>query len=111
MSPPDLPGLPRDVAGAPIFPSPWAARAFALAVGLSERGVFGWPDFSAALAEARAADPDGDYFAAWLGALESVLARRGIAGPEAVADMAEAWHRAARATPHGQPIRAPTSLP
>ena len=76
LSPPELPGLPRDAEGAPVFPEPWAARAFALAVGLHERGAFAWPEFSAALAEARARDPDGDYFAAWLAALEAVLARR-----------------------------------
>ncbi len=72
----------------------------------SERGAFGWPEFSAALAEARAAEPEGDYFAAWLGCARSVLARRGDRAPEAVAAMAEAWQRGrARATPHGQPIR------
>jgi nitrile hydratase accessory protein len=105
LSPPDLPGLPRDAEGAPVFPEPWAARAFALAVSLSERGAFPWPEFSATLAAARAADPDGDYFAAWLHALESVLATRGIATSDAVAELAEAWQRAARATPHGSPIR------
>ena len=85
LSPPDLPGLPRDAAGAPVFPGPGQARAFALAVGLSERGAFAWPEFSAALAEARAADPEGEYFAAWLAALEAVLARRAIATPDPVA--------------------------
>ena len=105
MNAPDLPGLPRDAAGAPVFPGPWQARAFALAVGLSERGAFTWPEFSAALAEARAADPEGEYFAAWLAALEAVLARRAIATPDLVAGVTEAWQRAARATPHGEPIR------
>lgn len=94
MSRPDAP---------PAFPAPWAARAFALAVALSEAGVVPWPEFSAALAEARGAAPEGDYFAAWLAALEAVLARRGI-GPEAVAAMTAAWQAAARVTPHGQPI-------
>ena len=105
MSAPDLPGLPRETAGAPVFPTPWAARAFALAVSMSERGAIGWPEFAAALAAARARDPDGDYFAAWLTALEAVLARRGIAVPAAIDALAEAWARAARATPHGHPIR------
>jgi len=102
LSPPDL---PRTDAGAPPFPAPWAARAFALAVALHERGAFAWPEFSAALAEARAADPGGEYHAAWLAALEAVLARRALATPDRVAGLAEAWQRAARATPHGQPIR------
>ena len=100
MSPPERPEMPA------VFPAPWAARAFALAVALNEAGAFGWPEFSAALAEARAAAPEGDYFVAWLAALEAVLARRGVAS-EAVAAMAAAWQAAARATPHGQPIRPP----
>jgi nitrile hydratase accessory protein len=99
LSPPD----PR-APDAPPFPTPWAARAFALAIALSERGAFPWPEFSTALAAVRAADPDGDYFAAWLAALEAVMARRGLS-PEAVAATAEAWQAAARATPHGRPIR------
>ena len=106
MPPPDLPPerppeLPPERPS--VFPAPWAARAFALAVALNEGGAFGWADFSGALAAARGADPEGDYFAAWLAALEAVLARRGVP-PEAVAAMAEAWQAAARATPHGAPI-------
>jgi len=103
LSAPDLPGLARD--GDPVFPEPWAARAFALAVRMSERGAFAWPEFAAALAAARAQDPEGDYFAAWLAAFETVLAQRGIAAPAAVDALAEAWARAARATRHGHPIR------
>ena len=70
---------------------------------LNAGGTFAWREFSAALAEACAREPD--YWRAWLGALEAVLAARGIAAPEAVAELADAWGRAAAATPHGQPIR------
>lgn len=100
MSLPDRPEVPE------VFPAPWAARVFALAVALNEAGAFGWPEFSAALAEARGAAPEEEYFLAWLAALEAVLARRGVAR-EAVAATAAAWQAAARATPHGQPIRPP----
>jgi nitrile hydratase accessory protein len=105
LSPPELAGLPRDGAGAPVFAQPWQAKAFALAVLLNERGAFAWPDFAAALAGECAREPEGEYYANWLRAFEAVLATGGIAAPEAVAELAAAWRRAAAATPHGQPVR------
>ncbi len=108
MTPPDpLPGQPRDAAGAPRFDAPWQARAFALTLALHARGAFAWPEWSAALArECANQDPGPDgYYAAWLRALQRLLAERGLAAPEAVEATAEAWRRAAEATPHGQPIR------
>lgn len=47
----------------PVFREPWEARVFALAVALSDRGLFTWTEWSGALAaeieSARAAgDPD-----------------------------------------------------
>lgn len=103
MSQPDLPGLPRDEAGAPVFPGVWQARAFALAVHLNGRGAFAWPAFSTALgAEIARGD---DYWQAWLRALEAVLAREGLAAPERVAEVEALWERAAERTPHGRPIR------
>jgi nitrile hydratase accessory protein len=104
LSAPDLAGLPRDEAGAPVFAEVWQARAFALAVHLNTRGLFTWPEFAAALGAAIAAEPDEDYWHAWQHALEAVLALRGVP-PEAIAATAAAWQRAARATPHGTPIR------
>ena len=41
--------LPRQN-GELVFESPWEARAFGIAVALSEAGQYPWPDFSAALA-------------------------------------------------------------
>ena len=103
MSAPDLPGLPRDAAGTPVFPGAWQARAFALAVHLNEGGLLPWPAFAAALGEeVRRTD---DYWAAWLTALAAVLAGSGLAGPGQVAAVAARWERAAERTPHGQPIR------
>jgi len=40
----DLPALPRDQDG-PVFNQPWEAKAFALAVRLSEAGYFTWPEW------------------------------------------------------------------
>ena len=40
----NLPALPRDQNG-PVFNQPWEAKAFALAVHLSEAGCFTWPEW------------------------------------------------------------------
>lgn len=107
MSPPDpLPGQPRDATGAPLFDAPWQARAFALTLLLHQRGVFTWTEWAAALAqECRTQAPGQDgYYAAWVRALQGLVAARGLAAPDAVTATAEAWRRAAEATPHGQPI-------
>ena len=40
----DLPALPRDKDG-PVFNEPWEAKAFALAVRLSEADYFTWPEW------------------------------------------------------------------
>ncbi len=105
-----LPALPRDEAG-PVFREPWEAEAFALAVTLHQRGVFTWPEWAETLAaEIKAAqeagDPDlGDtYYRHWLAALERLVIGKGIAGQHQLEDRRAAWDRAARATPHGQPI-------
>lgn len=108
MNPPEsaLPGLPRDAAGGPVFAEPWQARAFALTLALHEAGAFGWSEWSAALAaELKGSGDPQDYYQAWLGALERIVAERGLAEPETVAALAERWRRAAAATPHGRPIR------
>jgi nitrile hydratase accessory protein len=106
-----LPGLPRDQDG-PVFEEPWQAQAFAMAVKLHERGVFTWTEWAAALAaEIRAAQASGDpdtgatYYRHWLAALERLVVAKGIGTPVALEERKEAWDRAARATPHGSPIR------
>jgi nitrile hydratase accessory protein len=95
-------------ADAPVFDEPWQAEAFAITVALHERGLFSWPEWAAALsAEVRkpgvAAD-GSDYYDCWLRALEKLLAAKGVAAPRDVDLLAEAWQRAAHATPHGRPI-------
>ena len=94
------------------FDAPWHARLFALTVGLSEGGLFGWPDwtrhFGAALAAQGATRPiegGDDYYRAWLDALESFAPIAGIASRDDLAAMFAAWRRAYLATPHGQPVR------
>lgn len=97
MSVPEIGPEPQEV-----FAEPWQAQAFALVVALHERGLFGWPEWTAALGEAlREHD---DYHAAWVGALETMLVGKGIATGPAIDELAHAWSRAAAATPHGMPI-------
>ncbi len=64
----------------PVFAAPWEAHAFALAVQLHERGLFGWAEWSQYLAEAihsNAAD-EVPYYTNWLQALENLLTDKGI---------------------------------
>jgi nitrile hydratase accessory protein len=99
--PPDRPG--------PVFRAPWHAEAFAMAVALHASGHFTWSEWTATLAgalcdAAGGDDPEDAYYGAWLTALERLLAEKGLVGEAELRRCAAAWDRAARATPHGQPI-------
>ena len=99
--------IPRDKAG-PVFRAPWEAQAFAMAVKLHERGVFTWPEWAEALgaeiAAAGAGDDGEDYYLHWMSALEKLAASKGVVSSAEFQDRKDAWDRAARATPHGEPI-------
>lgn len=98
MNPPDLP--PEG----PVFDEPWEAQAFAMAVSLHARGLFTWKEWAAALACEISADASRSYYECWLAALEKLVeAKRVMTGAERLARIDD-WDRAARATPHGQPI-------
>jgi nitrile hydratase accessory protein len=105
-----LPHIPCDAEG-PVFREPWEAHAFALAVTLHQRGLFTWAEWAETLSgEIRAAQAAGDpdtgetYYSHWLRALERLVIAKGVTTAPAIADTTAAWHRAAEATPHGQPI-------
>jgi nitrile hydratase accessory protein len=105
-----LPEIPRDAEG-PVFREPWEAQAFAMAVALHEQGVFSWSEWAAALAvEIKAAQAQGDpdtgetYYRHWLAALEKLVAAKALSSEAELATRRDQWDRAARATPHGQPI-------
>lgn len=109
-----LPDLPCDDSAAPVFRAPWEAQAFAMAVALHKQGLFTWPEWAAVLtAEIKAAQAAGDpdtgetYYRHWLNALERLAVEKGATTRTALDDKAAAWDRAARATPHGQPITLP----
>ena len=93
---------------APPFDEPWQAQIFAMAVKLSERGLFTWDEWTRALGAEIAAGRQETgaeaYFLAWLNALEKLLLAKGVAAAGELRDLAEAWREAAEATPHGQPI-------
>lgn len=106
----DLPALPRDAEG-PVFNQPWEAKAFALAVRLSEAGRFTWPEwvktFSQEIEAAQQrGDPDlGDtYYRHWLNALERICAAKGLVGEADLRRRKADWRRAYLNTPHGRPI-------
>jgi nitrile hydratase accessory protein len=96
--------IPVGAAADPVFAAAWEAQAFALVVSLHDRGLFSWSEWADALgAETRRTGRAADY-AAWLATIEALLAVRGIADPDTLADRRAAFARAAAATPHGEPI-------
>ncbi len=108
-----MPSLPRDEEG-PVFKEPWEAEAFAMTLNLHAQGHFTWPEWAQRLgAEISAARDAGDadrgdtYYLHWLKALEGLVAEKGLLTTDDLASRRDAWDKAARATPHGQPIMLP----
>jgi nitrile hydratase accessory protein len=65
-----------------VFDEPWQGRAFGMAVALHEQGLFTWEEFRqeliARIAAVESAGGPFDYYEAWLGAFERLLATRGL---------------------------------
>jgi nitrile hydratase accessory protein len=68
-----------------VFAEPWQARAFALALALSERGLFSLRDFQAALIgriisfeKSQCIAGTADYYTRWIEALEDLLGQKGM---------------------------------
>jgi nitrile hydratase accessory protein len=100
--------MPED---GPVFAEPWEAHAFALAVKLSESGLFTLSEWSAALATELAAaaergEPDDGsrYYHHWLAALERLVAAKQAVSPPSLRARKEEWAEAYRRTPHGKPV-------
>lgn len=112
LNPPELKGAPTvepetlfstpDQASddAVMFDEPWEAQIFALVVASHEAGVFTWAEWSAALS---AQDKIG--YRGWTVALEQLLTTHDVVQANQVTQLADAWQRAAEATPHGHAIR------
>lgn len=94
------------------FDEPWQAELFALTTHLNERGVFGWPEwsaqFGAKLAQAgkhRPIEGGDDYYHLWLECLLEFLSELGHADHDDVDLMGQRLKYAYQNTPHGQPVR------
>lgn len=96
--------LPKDADG-PVFDEPWEAQAFAIAVQLNEAGVFGWSEWAETLGAELNAHPLRPYYESWLAALEKLVEAKGVMLEAERLARVDAWDRAAKATPHGQPIK------
>ncbi len=92
----------------PVFVEPWQAQAFAMTVKLHETGLFTWAEWAQALGtQIKAAGPDDaaeNYYYHWLAALEQITQAKGAINEAERLQRKDAWDRAAKATPHGQPI-------
>ena len=95
-----------------VFTEPWEAHAFAIAVKLSEKGLFKWSDWTNALAEEiKEAKDQGNpdfgntYYQFWLSALETILLKKNILKKSDLKSMMEQWRRAYLSTPHGNPVK------
>ena len=96
----------------PVFAEPWEAHAFAIAVKLSEKGLFKWSDWTNALAEEikkakEQGNPDfgNTYYKFWLSALETILLEKNIVKKSDLKSMMEQWRHAYLSTPHGNPVK------
>ena len=96
------------------FEAPWQAKAFALALHLSERGLFTWPEWTQRFAEvarqngglADVSEADA-YWRNWVLTLERIMAEKGHGAPDQLDRLAAAWREAFETTPHGQPVELP----
>ena len=75
-----------------------------MAVKLHERGVFSWSEWAETLGAELKQVPDRPYYESWLAALERLVEAKALIGAAERQERISAWDRAARATPHGQPI-------
>lgn len=74
-----------------------------MAVKLHERGLFTWNEWAEALGR-EIHGSDKPYYEHWLTALEKLVEAKGaMTAAERLARI-DAWDKAARSTPHGQPI-------
>ena len=96
----------------PVFAEPWEAHAFAIAVKLSEKGLFKWSEWTNTLAEEikeakEQGNPDfgNTYYKFWLSALETILLEKNILKKSDLKSMMEQWRHAYLSTPHGNPVK------
>ena len=114
--------LGADDEDGPTFAEPWQARAFALAVALTDEDERDrtWDDFQRELVAELDRDPgaeagdDDHYYCAWLAALERFLVERDVVDAEAFAERAAEFaggernaHEFVEGDPHAHADRLP----
>ncbi len=98
-----------------VFEAPWQGRAFGIARGLAEQGVYAWEDFRAQLIEQIGAfdraierdeavsgvtTPQFLYYDHFLRALETLLIERGIVAPGELSERVHAFEDRPRGHDH-----------
>ena len=103
-----MPVLEKNHEG-PVFKEPWQAQAFAMAVTLSEAGLFSWQEWSSELSvsiQSRQKNGDTDdgetYYLHWLETLEKMLSRKNLIEQADLLQHITEWKEAYLKTPHGQ---------
>lgn len=90
------------------FDAPWQAELIAVQTALVEAGHCTAREWAQTLSQelhaAGAADDGSDYYPRFLKALERIVESRSGTGSGEIDELAAAWRRAARATPHGRPV-------
>ena len=94
-----------------VFAQAWQARAFALALKLSEHGHFTQNEWTVALARqlrgvADLGEPDdgSHYYDHWLAALEALVVEKALLSRASLDSRKEEWRDAYLRTPHGKPV-------
>lgn len=82
-----------------------------MTVKLHEKGCFTWGEWAQTLGEELHAQPDRPYYESWLAALERMVEKQALMSRAERESRIAAWDRAARATPHGQPILLENATP
>ena len=99
-----LDDLPKDEAGA-VFAEPWHAEVFSIVHLLVDRGQFSVNEWAEMLGGVIKEKPDNEgYYQCWLTALERMSLQKGLVETDPLSERKSAWDRAAKATPHGEPI-------
>lgn len=99
-----LDDLPKDE-GAAVFQEPWHAEVFSIVHLLVDRGQFTVGEWAQMLGAVIKEKPDDEgYYQCWLTALERMTLQKGLVEKAPLSERRDAWDRAAKATPHGEPI-------
>ena len=100
-----MPVLEKNHEG-PVFKEPWQAQAFAMAVTLSEAGLFSWQEWSSELGASiqsrqKKGDPDDGetYYLHWLETLEKMLSRKNLIEHADLLQRITEWKEAYLKTP------------